>query len=220
MTRPGTIALGASVALVVALLGGVAVRAADTDPRATDWRQVATVEDRQRLREWRDAWIKALRQVRADPAAAATLSADPALFDPDRTIRGEMLAPGAYRCRMHRLGGNGVERLAGTAPPPRALLTGGWTGCRVEPTGEAATRRFATDGVQRASGLLFDSTDARTVFLGTLALGDEERAMPYGRDTRRDMAGVVERIGETRWRLVLPFPGFQSTLDVVEIVPA
>ena len=59
-----------------------------------------------------------------------------------------------------------------------------------------------------------------TIFLGTLALGDEARPMPYGRDLRRDMAGFVERIGEARWRLVLPFPGFQSTLDVMEIVPA
>ena len=74
--------------------------------------------------------------------------------------------------------------------------------------------------MQRASGVLFDSTDSRTIFLGTLALGDEARPMPYGRDLRRDMAGFVERIGEARWRLVLPFPGFQSTLDVMEIVPA
>ncbi len=35
----------------------------------------------------------------------------------------------------------------------------------------------------------------------------------------RDMAGVLERIGERRWRLVLPYPRFESLLDVVELVP-
>jgi hypothetical protein len=58
------------------------------------------------------------------------------------------------------------------------------------------------------------------VFLGTLQLGDEQRALQYGRDRERDMAGVVERIGERRWRLVLPYPHFESTIDIVELVPA
>ena len=30
--------------------------------------------------------------------------------------------------------------------------------------------------------------------------------MRYGRDAERDMAGFVERIGDNRWRLVLPYP--------------
>ena len=34
------------------------------------------------------------------------------------------------------------------------------------------------------------------------------------------MAGVVERIGENRRRLVLPYPRFESTIDVLELVPA
>ncbi len=72
-------------------------------------------------------------------------------------------------------------------------------------------------GVQRASGRLFADTDARLIFLGTLALGDERRTMRYSRDSQRDMAGLVERIAPDRWRLVLPYPRFGSTLDVIEI---
>jgi hypothetical protein len=34
------------------------------------------------------------------------------------------------------------------------------------------------------------------------------------------LAGYIERIGDKRWRLVLPYPRFESLLDVVEIVPA
>ncbi|MCU6455384.1 DUF4893 domain-containing protein [Sphingomonas sp. A2-49] len=193
-------------ALAVALLATAAVRAqADVD---VDWRKVATRQDRERLRGWRDAWVQALAKVGATADGAAALRADRALFDPDRAIEGAALRPGSYRCRVHRLGGVG--------PGTRALLSGAWQGCRV--IEEAGVRRFVTDGEQRASGDLYDGTDARTVFLGTLALGDEDRPMRYGRDKRRDMAGLVERIGPARWRLVLPFPGFQSTLDVMEIV--
>jgi len=195
-----------ALTLAGAMLATVAVRA--QDDIEVDWRKVATRQDRERLRNWRGAWMQALDRVRATPEGAAGLAADPALFDPDRIIQGAALKPGSYRCRVHRLGGIG--------PHARPLLRGAWTGCRVDERG--IVRRFVTDGDQRASGNLFDSTDSRTVFLGTLALGDEDRPMRYGRDARRDMAGLVERIAPARWRLVLPYPGFQSTLDVMEIV--
>ena len=60
----------------------------------------------------------------------------------------------------------------------------------------------------------------RQVFLGTLVLGDEARAMQYGRDTERDVAGFVERIGPSRWRLIMPRPHFESQIDVMELVPS
>ena len=53
-----------------------------------------------------------------------------------------------------------------------------------------------------------------------MLLGDETRAMRYGIDPGRDMAGAVERIGPRKWRLILPYPRFESTLDVVELIPA
>jgi hypothetical protein len=58
------------------------------------------------------------------------------------------------------------------------------------------------------------------VFLGTLVLGDESLPVSYGSDRMRDMAGLVERIGDNRWRLVLPAPAYESLLDVIELVPA
>jgi hypothetical protein len=58
------------------------------------------------------------------------------------------------------------------------------------------------------------------VFLGSLQLADERGVLRYGHDVERDLAGFVERIGPRRWRLILPFPHFESLLDVIEIVPA
>ncbi len=90
--------------------------------------------------------------------------------------------------------------------------------CRIDD--EGAVRSFyKLSGSQRPVGLLFGDGD-RTVFLGTLLLGDERAALQYGQDRDRDMAGWLERIEEKRWRLVLPYPRFESTLDVIELVPA
>jgi hypothetical protein len=60
----------------------------------------------------------------------------------------------------------------------------------------------------------------RQVLLGSLVLGDEQRAMQYGQDETRDVAGFIERIGPDRWRLVMPQPHFESQLDIMELVPS
>jgi len=78
---------------------------------------------------------------------------------------------------------------------------------------------YKIGGSQRPAGLVFDDGGDRQIFLGTLSLGDEELPMDHGRDANRDMAGIVQRIGPRRWRLVLPYPHFESLLDVVELVP-
>jgi hypothetical protein len=57
------------------------------------------------------------------------------------------------------------------------------------------------------------------VFLGSLALGDEEAPLAYGDDPKRNMAGVFERIGAFRWRLVIPWPQSTSKLQVFELTP-
>jgi hypothetical protein len=57
------------------------------------------------------------------------------------------------------------------------------------------------------------------VFLGTLQLGDEQAVLRYGHDRERAVAGWLERIGDRRWRLVFPYPAFESVVDVLELVP-
>jgi hypothetical protein len=69
-------------------------------------------------------------------------------------------------------------------------------------------------------GLIFPGDPVRQVFLGTLVLGDETRALQYGQDELRDVAGYVERIGPNRWRLIMPAPHFESQFDVMELTPS
>ena len=90
--------------------------------------------------------------------------------------------------------------------------------CRV--SAERGLQRFNKfGGSQRYVGLIFPGDAMRQVFLGTLVLGDETRALQYGQDELRDVAGYVERIGPNRWRLIMPKPHFESQLDVMELVP-
>jgi hypothetical protein len=174
---------------------------------APDWHAVATDDDQQRLRGWRDAWMSASDAVRA-AGEGARLDGDAALFDPDRALDHGTPPPGAYRCRWFKLGSAAKGVAAFTAYPAEP--------CRVKAVG-SAFRFQITAGPQRPHGLIFSDEPTRGVFLGTLELGDERRALEYGRDEQRDMAGYVERIDAKRWRLILPQPHFESLFDVIEI---
>lgn len=174
-----------------------------------DWRTMATAADRDRLRRWRTVWLDALGRARAS-GAGRQIDAQPALFDPDRALPDAMPPAGDYHCRVIKLGAKRAGMLDYVAYPP--------FDCRVEDEGEVASFR-KTGGSQRPIGLIFPDPAGRAVFLGTMMLGDETRAIEYGRDRSRDMAGFIDRIGERRWRLALPLPAFESTLDLVEIEP-
>jgi hypothetical protein len=177
---------------------------------APDWHAVATDDDQQRLRGWRDSWMKAADAVRA-AGEGAKLDADPQLFDPDRSLDSPAPPPGEYRCRWIKLGSAAKGVAAFTTYPA--------TPCGIAATGKL-TRLRVRDSAQRPRGLLFADEPTREVFLGTLELSDESRPLDYGRDEKRDMAGYVERIGKARWRLILPQPHFESLFDVIELTPA
>jgi hypothetical protein len=193
-------------ALLSGCAGGQGVAAPATVP---GWRALVTPDDRKRLGDWRSAWVEALRQSRASGHVAA-VAREGALLQPDAALGGAALGEGSYACRVIKLGANGPGGLAYVAYPAFA--------CRIDR--ENGLQHFnKLTGSQRPVGHLYPETDSRTVFLGTLVLGDERMAIKYGRDRERDMAGVVERVGPRQWRLVLPFPRFESIVDVIELVP-
>ncbi len=197
---------GVRAALILAAACAPAPAPGAARERERGWREVATPDDRRRLRGWRTAWLAALAAARAGGGAAA-IAADPALFDPDRALRDATPPPGPYRCRTFRLGSQGTGA-------PR-FVAGGRAGCRVWPDG-----RFSRlEGPQRPVGAIHPDTTARAVFLGTAMLGEERKPIRYGRDRERDMAGIVERIGAARWRIVLPYPRFGPVLELIELVP-
>ena len=175
-----------------------------------DWRQVASSADRERLRDWRGAFVEAVAAAR-NAGHGADVAREGALLEPDAARGGGPIPNGLYRCRVIKVGAKSDGLLNYVSYP-------GFS-CRVSTDG--GVQHFAKlSGSQRHVGVIFAGDALRQVFLGTLAIGDERGAMQYGVDETRNVAGYIERIGPSRWRMVLPRPHFESRLDVMELVPA
>ncbi|MFD1612907.1 DUF4893 domain-containing protein [Sphingomonas tabacisoli] len=177
-------------------------------PAAPDWRAVATQADRDRLSQWRTAFVTGLDQARAS-GHASEIAREGRLLEPDAGRLDPRPAAGDYRCRVVKLGSKNPGGLAYVAYPSFA--------CRIDDEGGIASFRKMS-GSQRPVGVILGGGE-KLVFLGTLVLGDESRPIDYGRDAERDIIGAVENLGDGRWRMILPYPHFESVMDVVELVP-
>ncbi|HMJ93652.1 MAG TPA: DUF4893 domain-containing protein [Allosphingosinicella sp.] len=187
------------------------IGSAAATPAVANWRNVATSSDRGRLRDWRDAWTRGLAAARA--SNGAEIGAEGLLLDPDAALTDVAPPPGDYRCRTLKIGARSEGLLDYVAYPAFK--------CRIEPAGPEGTMGFTKlSGSQRPIGRLFPDRERRMIFLGTNQLGDEKGIMRYGRDTDRDMVALLERIGDRRWRLVFPYPHFESVVDVIELIPS
>ena len=173
------------------------------------WRAVATEQDRARLRGWYRAWQDALADARAR-GFSTQIALEGVLLEPEAALLQPELPMGNLRCRTVKLGSKSGRP---------GFVAYGWLPCQIGNDG-AAVSMITTRGAQRMNGRVFPDNMRRQIFLGTLLLGEESMALDYGSDQLRDMAGIIERIGERRWRMVLPRPAFESLLDVIEIVPA
>ena len=199
-----------SLAVVLAGCGTVRQSAGMLPQWSNDWRQVATANDRKRLRDWRKAFVDGLDAARK-AGHSAEIAREGALLDPDAALTGEAVPNGSYACRVIKLGAKSQGLLDYVSYPPFV--------CRIGQ--ERDLQGFAKlTGSQRPVGLIFANDALRQIFLGTLVLGDEREARQYGQDETRDIAAFVERIGPNRWRMVMPRPAFESQVDVVELVPA
>ena len=202
----------AALLLCYALLGCASdeVGSAAATPPVANWRNVATSSDRERLRNWRDAWTKGLTAART--SNGAEIAAEGQLLDPDLALTEPAPPAGDYRCRTIKIGARSDGLLNYVAYPAFK--------CRIEPAGPEGSMGFIKlTGSQRPIGRLFPDSARRMIFLGTNQLGDEKGIMRYGRDTDRDMIALLERIGDRRWRMVFPYPHFESVVDVIELVP-
>jgi hypothetical protein len=196
--------------ILLALSGCVSIEPPTHIVHGQNWRAVATEDDRVRLRDWRKAFVSGLEAARA-AGHGDKIAAEGALLDPDSATSGPPIPNGSYRCRVIKLGAKSKGLLDYVAYP--------YFNCRIRQ--EHEVQGFAKlTGSQRQVGLIFPGDQLRQVFLGTLMLGDEQRAMHYGIDRERDVAGFVERIGPDRWRLIMPSPHFESKIDVMELIPA
>lgn len=174
------------------------------------WRMIANPEDKTRLARTGEAWRGALADARTR-GFGAEIKKEGALLDPAAAQAKPAPTPGSYSCRKVQLGSAKPKAPAFERFKPFY--------CYVQAEGDLLVIVKQT-GSQRPAGRLWeDDKETRLIYLGSLALGDEEAPKAYGDDRTRDMAGVFERIGPFVWRLVIPWPRSSSKLDVFELTP-
>ena len=179
-------------------------------PATDDWRKVVSNTDEGLLGRLDDAWRLARIEAEEDGYSAQVEKLGP-LGDPNAARVGRSQpGPGSYRCRTIKMGTRDGGTLAYVDYP--------FFACRVELTPGGDLILTKTTGSQRFQGRLYPDADSRLVYVGTQAWGDERGFPAYGAQPERDQAGVVERIGENRWRVVIPWPKQESKLDLIEIV--
>ncbi len=180
-------------------------------PRKSDeWIKVASAADVSRIQRLNSAWLAALAEARLG-GARADVAAEGDLLSPSAAQTFPAPTPGSYQCRLIRLGRYTTKTRAFERFKPFF--------CYVQTDGEVLTIVKQT-GSQRPAGRLWpDDDEKRMIFLGSVALGNEEQPLAYGENHGRDMAGVFERVAPFRWRLVIPWPRGQSKLDVFELTP-
>ena len=178
--------------------------------KADAWLGVATAEDAERVHRLDNAWQAALADARS-AGFRREVAAESELLRPTAALPMPAPTPGSYECRLVRLGRYTRKTRAYERFKPFF--------CYVEVADGQLTVVKQT-GSQRPAGRLWeDDAPTRMIFLGSVALGEEEQPLAYGENQGRDMAGVLERVAPFRWRLVVPWPRGQSKLDVFELTP-
>ena len=174
--------------------------------KAEVWQGIASAADKGRLANISGAWAAGLADARKAGFVSA-LREESELVKSNAALARPAPTPGSYRCRLVKLGGKpAFEKF-------KPFF------CYVEVDGNLLTIVKQT-GSQRPAGRLWEDDDPkRLIFLGSLALGDEEVPIAYGDNPKRDMAGILERTGPFRWRLVIPWPQDGSKLHAYELTP-
>jgi hypothetical protein len=219
-TKAGSRLASTGALLALALLAGCATKpklppgvhpSVEVGPplKSEAWKAVATATDQDRLARLGLAWQEALAEARkTNPGDVAH---EGKLLLPRSGLPRPAPTPGSYNCRVITLGKATAKGKSFESFRPFF--------CYVEVEGDQLTIVKQT-GSQRPSGRLWEDDDPnRMIFLGSLALADEEQPLAYGDDPKRNMAGVFERIGPFRWRLVIPWPQSGAKLNVFELTP-
>ena len=174
------------------------------------WMNIASPADVQRLANVTGAWAAGLADARKAGFVTA-LRDEGRLLQTGAALPRPAPTPGSYNCRLVRLGAVGKGTPAFEKFKPFF--------CYVEVEGSLLTIVKQTGSTRPAGRLWEDDNPERLVFLGSLALGNEQQPMAYGEDAKRDMAGIFERIAPFQWRLVIPWPQDGAKLQVFELTP-
>jgi hypothetical protein len=174
------------------------------------WKAVASASDQGRIDRLGLAWQQSLME--AKKMYKKDIAAEGDLLEPRSALPRPQPTPGSYNCRMVSIGTTDSKSPAFQKFKPFF--------CYVLADDDGVLTIVKQTGSQRPAGRLWEDDDPRRmIFLGSLALGDEKEPLAYLDDPSRDMAGVFERIGPFKWRLVIPWPQNGPMLEVFELTP-
>jgi hypothetical protein len=182
----------------------------EPEAKSDAWKAVATPSDQDRIDRLGLAWQESLTEARR--RFAKDIEAEGDLLVPRGGLPRPQPTPGSYNCRMISIGA--PDRSSSSFQKFKPFF------CYVLSDDSGVLTIVKQTGSRRPAGRLWDDDDPkRMIFLGSLALGDEKEPLAYGEDPARDTAGVFERIGPFRWRLVIPWPRSGAKLEVFELTP-
>lgn len=185
---------------------GPAVAVAPAPPQAA-WRGIALPEDADAIDTLEATWEAAIAEV--PKRGRATLAAEGPLVERAAALDHPALPPGAYKCRLIRVG-EGAGR-GGVTTFPSFF-------CNVASGGEDGALSFSKQtGSDLPAGWLHADEADRYVFLGARQAKPGDTSLRYGTDRARDVAGVVQRIGAFRWRLAVP--SAPKGVEIYELTP-
>lgn len=174
------------------------------------WQQTASQFDQQRLARIDESRTKALSE-----AGQGAPAHDLAIIHRVMDARGEPASArsllGNYRCRTIKLGGI----------TPDVIYS--WFRCRISMKGGGPYLEKLT-GSQYTNGYLYPKGDGRYVYLGGSSVIGEPRHAYSGNGatvgapvTPDDQIGLLTKIGPGHFRLEMPYPLQESTMDVLEL---
>ena len=176
-------------------------------PAVADWQDKASAYDVERLQRLDEARGKAL----AEAESGREIGLIRAVLDAEERPISERTLRGDWRCRTLKLGG---------ATPD---IVYSWFRCRISERGHGLFFQKLS-GSQRLQGYLYPHNSGGYVLLGGLAAKGEPLHSYSGNGpsagamtTPDDAVGVLEATGHRSARIELPYPGAESTFDVIEM---
>lgn len=187
----------------------LAAASADAPHAKSLWREQATEADKRRLESWETA-LNIGRDGVINGSDAVEIKKRAPLFEHSAAMPNSNIPAGLYNCSITKLDGNPDGGLPYIAYPAFK--------CRVVDMGNRKHFTKLT-GSQMTIGWIYKASRNHSIYLGTLMYGYENVLTPYGKEKDRDQAAVVQRIGKNRWRMIFPYPYFESQVDVMELAP-
>jgi len=199
-------ALAALGGCATAPMPGASVQLETLSPAEQAWHDAITSGDAALIESLPAIWSRVLASAKRRSGGA--IADEGALLEPDAALDHPELPPGSYRCRVVRIGKSAGRRRYVSFPQRFCFV-------KAEDKGLSFVKQTGSD---LPSGYLYADGDRRYVFLGARQDRPGDVSLGYGVNADRDVAGVVERVGAFRWRLVAPRDGGEG-LDIYELTP-